>query len=325
MRDFKLWLASVGRPFPAPRRYLAPWFTEFWFARTYWAWRYNAGVLLSAGDIKRLLAYQVILASNVGAGARGGSSWEKQTAYNDWEAQLRIINERASTLGIPGVQAFQSCNDWLLMQTEVLAVSGIAVAVSVSASFGILSVYLFIGSLKVAAISVTAMTGIVTFTFGMLAAMGGSLGIIEAVTVSMLLGLSVDYVIHMAESYVTNGLSELGHTKEEHHAAPTRQIRAASALTHMGSTVLHSAATTSLACSILVFAYSRILRQVGMIICMNIISGCVVSLLFYTALLSLAGPEDMDKFNTQTHLAIRVALGMAFLVVLVTVFSTVSL
>ena len=60
-----------------------------------------------------------------------------------------------------------------------------------------------------------AIAGIVMCTFGMLAVGGGKLGLVEAVAMSMLLGLSVDYVIHMAESYVQCGLSAITHQQAE--------------------------------------------------------------------------------------------------------------
>ena len=49
-----------------------------------------------------------------------------------------------------------------MMMTEVLAVSGITMSVSVSAVFGVISIYLFIGSISMALCAVMAIVGIIT-------------------------------------------------------------------------------------------------------------------------------------------------------------------
>ena len=50
---------------------------------------------------------------------------------------------------------------WTMMMTEVLAVSGITMSISVSAVFGVISIYLFIGSISMALCAVMAIVGII--------------------------------------------------------------------------------------------------------------------------------------------------------------------
>jgi hypothetical protein len=49
---------------------------------------------------------------------------------------------------------------WTMMMTEVLAVSGITMSISVSAVFGVISIYLF-GSISMALCAVMAIVGII--------------------------------------------------------------------------------------------------------------------------------------------------------------------
>ena len=123
---------------------------------------------------------------------------------------------------------------------------------------------------------------------------------------SIAAGLSVDFVIHMAESYAKCGLFATDSDGAD------RKTRAEAALSHMGGTVLHSAATTTLACSILVFSRSKILYQVGTIICFNIVSGCIVALVFFPAMLALFGPEQMAPQRTRSSSMVRVLISMGF-------------
>ena len=165
------------------------------------SWQHRFGVLLSSGSLQRTLMYQAIIRSNFLE--HEGSSWEKMEHYKDWNNEIDKLNQRAVDMGVPHVKAFQTCSAYPLMATEIAAVNGIIVAVSVSASFAILSIYLFIGSiqvhhvhilaswiqllLQVAIIAVLAMTGIIMFTFGMLVSFAWTLDDDEHLVVRHLL------------------------------------------------------------------------------------------------------------------------------------------
>ena len=63
-------------------------------------------------------------------------------------------------------------------------------------------------------------------------------GVVEAICITMLVGLSVDYATHLAESYMRNGLHEGPDTA-------LRGCRVLSGLAHVGPPILHSAITTA--------------------------------------------------------------------------------
>lgn len=172
MAEFKNWLklrlvdlhyllahcVFRGRIFPVPRIHFSRLFAKFW--RECWqgcpntypsyiehAWKHRFGVLLSNGDLQRTLMYQASVRTNILKAA--GNSWEHMEQYKKWQNEIDKLNEQAVQSGLPHVKAFQTCSVYPLMATEIVAVNGIVVAVSISASFAILSIYMFIGSVRV--------------------------------------------------------------------------------------------------------------------------------------------------------------------------------
>ena len=101
--------------------------------------------------------YQTLVRTNILKSA--GSSWDHLEEYNDWQDEIDRLNQRAEESGVPHAKAFQTCSVYPLMETEVVAVNGIVLAISVSSTFAILSVYLFIGSIKVLSLLCSGMFG----------------------------------------------------------------------------------------------------------------------------------------------------------------------
>merc|ERR1719261_817333 len=91
--------------------------------------------------------------------------------------------------------------------TEVAAVYGIVRSVVVAVSFALVCVMLFIDNVRLAVLCTVTVLSVVTCTFGALALAGWSLGTVEAICITMLVGLSVDYAVHLSDSYIHNGLA----------------------------------------------------------------------------------------------------------------------
>lgn len=132
-----------------------------------------------------------------------------------------------------------------------------------------------------------------------------SLGAMEAVTLVVLVGLSVDYSLHYGHAY--------------HHApAATRANRARHAMQVMGSSIISSAITTGGASAFLLLASitvcvwqgaprrwhthfdlwvwlcvccGQILSTVGVVMCVMIVCSVVFTLLLFVSLMSTFGPE----------------------------------
>ena len=112
---------------------------------------------------------------------------------------------------------FQCGWNWVLMMTEVALVKGVLQSVGIAAAFALGSIALFIGDFVVTLLCSLMVLCVVTCTFGVLACVGWSLGPVEAISITMLVGLSVDYSVHLAESYTKCGLHGVANNDGPRH------------------------------------------------------------------------------------------------------------
>ena len=109
------------------------------------------------------------------------------------------------------------------------------------------------------------------------AVMGYTFGAIEAVGVTIFVGMSVDYALHMAHGY---------------HGAhgDTRFEKIRQALAHLGVSIIGGAATTAGAAIFLFFCHMYLFIQLGTMMFMNTLLALYFSIVFMVALLAIVGP-----------------------------------
>lgn len=163
------------------------------------------------------------------------------------------------------------------MFTEVVAVNGIFYGVVVSAIVAMLSLTVFTGNVIVALLAVISITGNLATMLALYALWGWTLGAVEAISVSILVGLSVDYCFHLAEAYAISLKS-------------TRAARVVDAMTHMGVSVLSGAFTTAASAFFLLFCEIQIFHRFGVILVVNTFFSLVYTFFFFCAMLALCGP-----------------------------------
>ncbi len=105
-----------------------------------------------------------------------------------------------------------------------------------------------------------------------------SLQVMISMNVTLLVGLSIDYILHMAEGY---------HQSEK----PDRMGRIADMLEHLGLSVLSGALTTLGAATFMLFAKIEFFFQFGTFLYCIIGFSLVFSLVVFPATLSLIGPQ----------------------------------
>lgn len=95
---------------------------------------------------------------------------------------------------------------WVQAVTEAALTEGIVWGIVLSSIFAMVSVYVFTGSLVVMALAAATMVCINVLVLGLYHAMGWRLGAVEGVSITVLVGLSVDFVIHFSEAFVRSRL-----------------------------------------------------------------------------------------------------------------------
>ena len=108
--------------------------------------------------------------------------------------------------------------------------------------------------------------------------LGWKLGVLESLNMTLVVGLSVDYVVHLAEGYIE--LDEGNRLQRTKHT-----------LGHVGISVISGACST-LGASVFMFAGKIIFfMQFGIFIFVTIGFSALYSLLFFSAVLTLIGPQ----------------------------------
>ena len=111
----------------------------------------------------------------------------------------------------------------------------------------------------------------------MLVTMGWTFGVVEAISVTIFVGFSVDYCLHLANGYnESEYLTSYGRTKD--------------ALTHIGGSVLSASITTIGASFFLLFCEIVIFQRFGYVIGANIFISIIYALFFFCPILIVAGP-----------------------------------
>merc|ERR1712157_495040 len=110
---------------------------------------------------------------------------------------------------------------------------------------------------------------------------GWKLGVIEAIIYVMVVGMSVDYVVHLSEAYLASG-------EEQRFFRSRRMLRI------VGSSILSGAISTLLGIFWLFFATNYVFFKFGAFIFFLVFCSCGMSLVAFTAAMTMIGPEGKN-------------------------------
>jgi predicted RND superfamily exporter protein len=202
---------------------------------------------------------------------------ELTPVYNDWEA---FVETNKGPLD--GV--WQTCPlwGWMVTQREILT----AVFQSIGACLALAWLILSIATTNwiISSIALTCILVVLFLCGGAITMAGWALGIFEAIGLIIVVGLAVDYSVHICHSY--------NETRFIDGVAATRFQKTQHALTEMGVSVVSGAATTFLASLFLIPAMFAFYYVFGMFMLITVIFSLLVSLTMLPALLCILGPES---------------------------------
>lgn len=192
--------------------------------------------------------------------------------WDEWANQMRRAapREMASAMQTSnGIWSYYYLNETLLNETFT------NIGLSLILSFIVLS--LVGGNPIMAFLSVATIGMIVVDIFAFTVLMGFKLGVLEAVNYVVVIGLSIDYTVHLSEAYT------------ESHATD-RHGRVVLMMEEMGVSVLSGAISTLGACFFMFFAPNNFFVKFATFIFATITLSCLYSLTFFPALLAILGP-----------------------------------
>merc|ERR1712226_328535 len=200
-----------------------------------------------------------------------------QPLYNAWTDFAKEINanapEGAGTM-------VHSAPAWLIMLVETEAVVGSIQAMGISVGAAFIAVTLFTGNLLVSIYTGLSIIIIVIYlgTF-IVAALKWPFGAIESICLTIFVGFSVDYVLHIAHKY------------NEAHQYHSSFLKMRDAITSIGPSIVSASITTTGSAIFLVFCQIYIFQQMGWLLIANTVLAIFVAMLSFSSILSLIGPR----------------------------------
>ena len=175
------------------------------------------------------------------------------------------------------------------MTTQVGFVNGLLMGLGICFPIAFLVLWFATGNIILAVYATFAIGSVVCSVLGFCqAVMGWDLGVAESIAGIIVIGFSVDYVVHMAHMYTE---------AEENTGAKSRDERFAYAAEKMGLTIIGGAVTTAGSGSMMFLCQMVFFFKMGFLVCMTILFSVIYSLGFFMALCVLIGPEG-DVGNT---------------------------
>jgi len=208
-------------------------------------------------------------------GIRWDSAYEElRDAVKDWDDW--VDGQTASAPA--GVSSgFPTCADFHWWDTNRSMLEG--AYLSILTALVVVAIVVFLATLNLITTlyATVAVAGVLVLVIGTVTGLGWELGFLEGICFAILIGLSCDFVLHMAHAYTSSD-------------EPTREAKSKEAITFMGPPVFAAAITTGatgmvmFGCTILFFL------RFGTILVLTMVYAILTSLFFFLALTNAVGP-----------------------------------
>lgn len=201
---------------------------------------------------------------------------------NTWDRWEEYIKAKMADAPVGLKNGYQTSEAWAWMDTITQMKEGSYLAAATTLAIAGVTTMISSNNIFIALYSLLSILCILVTTIASVISMGWTLGFLEGICITILIGLSVDYVVHIGHAYASAMRVE----------GTTRKECARHALATMGFPVL-SAALTSLAASLLLLgAVITFFTKFGTIVILSTIYATLTSTILLIALLAAAGPVN---------------------------------
>lgn len=218
----------------------------------------------------------------------GQSYFEAYKNYLKWEKFLQHIIDNKLSKNSPLKSMFQTSEFWTKVLMEVVAVNSAIYSLVLSLVVCVCAVAIFTGHLVLLLIIFVTIVAMICLVVGVFYIAGWQMGAVEAVSLSILVGSSVDYCMHLVEGYLVVGKQIPETALLSNNQA--RQWRTTSAIRHIGSSIISSALTTIMAAIPLTQTTIQPFAKFGAIVLINTSVSIVFTLTLCVALLTTFAP-----------------------------------
>ncbi|XP_013396220.1 protein dispatched homolog 1 [Lingula anatina] len=229
-------------------------------------------------DIKygNRLRYAAAIYANLSLSGSSLGYIEGLPVRNKWE---EVISNQVKTMPSSVQGGFQNTRTWHWLAVQELlnnqALLGIVIGVAIAYPILIVATM----NIITGTLAVLTICFITASVVGTVPVVGWKLGVLESLNFVLVVGLAVDYVVHLAEGYSRSMKRDrLGRVKDM--------------LEEVGISVLSGAITTLGASIFLLFAFITFFQQFAIFIFSTIGFSIVYALGFFSTVLALIGPQE---------------------------------
>eukprot|EP00964_Phaeocystis_antarctica_P151859 scaffold119540_cov66-Phaeocystis_antarctica.AAC.2 len=203
--------------------------------------------------------------------------------YDQWEALLVTLNEGApAALGdamqVSGIGIGADNNKWLHMVEQETYVRMAITGVLIGLGIALLVLLVATQNLVIGLLSTFTIFAALCSVVGTIVLIGWQLGSAECLSMMILTGFAVDYVVHLAHAYMESN-------------APTRLERTHDALRDLGISVFWGMLTSVISAAVLASLQLQFFSKFGTFFLLTIIWSYLWSVLFLMPLLATIGPQ----------------------------------
>jgi uncharacterized membrane protein YgdD (TMEM256/DUF423 family) len=233
---------------------------------------------------------------------KGQSYFTAYKEYQQWETFMDHIRENVLPANSPLKSVYQTSDFWENVMMEIVAVSSAIYGLVLSMIICITAVAIFTGHIALLLIIVSTIVGVICLVVGVFFVAGWEMGAVEAVSLSILVGSSVDYCVHIVEGYLIAGQNPPEAISKD--PGSLRRWRTLVATSHIGVSITSSAVTTIVAAIPLTMTTIEPFSKFGQIVTINTTVSIFYTLTACVAFLSLAAPPRYVNSLRSTSIAL---------------------
>jgi len=201
--------------------------------------------------------------------------WEEWEAYCEhWRGSAPLFLQKG--FYFTDVRQGSGAFHWFFLQSKITSEAFIGMALALGFACAVLLIAT--GNVVVPFCAIANISYTVASVMAFMYLVGWKLGVIEALVLVMVIGLSVDYVVHLADAYLEA-------------PAQDRFERTKFMIVRMGRAVVNGAMSTLGAAGFMCGTYIIFFQKFGVVILVTVFQSVITSLFFFSAMMALVGPQ----------------------------------
>ncbi|XP_028270386.1 protein dispatched homolog 3 [Parambassis ranga] len=225
---------------------------------------------------------------------KGKSSFQTYSDFLQWE---NFIQEQLASLPQSSAlqRGFQTCEHWKQIFMEIIGVESALWSLLLSLAICVAAVSVFTAHPLLLLPVLITILGVICLVVAVMYWLGWEMGAVEAISLSILVGSSVDYCLHLVEGYLLAGQTVSSISGHNIDPPAVRQRRTLEAVNHVGVAIVSSAITTVISTVPLFFCVIVPFAKFGQIVAINTAVSILFTLTVTVALLACMAPVHFSR------------------------------